>query len=319
MKVITLTNTFDLQPAGDIFCLSGLANIESLQVRYSRFHPTCLANLTSLRQLRICGGSLKGLSSDDFKSLPNLDLLLLEDVKGNDQIDFYELHALRTLIVYKVQSYNFLYRLPDDLHMLRLESFSVYHLQNLKHANLKVLDFSICRLYEFDTKWLSRLTGLRHLRIRKSNLKTIKLNYSFLANLETLSLERNNIDKIDLSKLVNLKSLDLSYNRKLESHRNMFTSQADSLEELNLSAVAFSTNKVREASLGQLKQLRVLNLSKNTIRKFEPKMFIGLSNLRELKIKGNPVDKLEPSLAVKIFPKIEYIGYDDSDEEYETD
>ena len=130
-------------------------------------------------------------------------------------------------------------------------------------------------------------------------------DYPFLANLETLSLEQNKIEKIDLSQLVNLKSLNLSNNPKLILSQSTLVAQADTLEELYLSGVSFSNNKLGSASLGQLKQLRILNLSNNKIRKFHPKMFIGLSNLRELDISQNPVGKPEQNIVAKIFPRLE--------------
>lgn len=248
---------------------------------------------------------MRHLTSEDFQSTPNLRFLQLKEIKSNAHINFYYLHRLQRLDVNKAQSFNFLDRLSADLHMLKLYSSDSNVLKSFKHENLQVLDISIFRLHSFDAQCLSSLPSLRHFRIEKSVLNSIKLGYSFLENLETLSLQQKNLEKIDISKLVNLRWLNLSNNRKLVLSKSTLAVQVDKLEELYLSDVGFTNNKLSSASLGQLNELKVLNLSDNKIRKFNPKILTGLVNLKELDLSRNPMGKLEQKLAAKIFPKLE--------------
>ena len=65
---------------------------------------------------------MRHLTSEDFQSTPNLRFLQLKEIKSNAHINFHYLHRLQRLDVNKAQSYNFLDRLPADLHMLKLYS-----------------------------------------------------------------------------------------------------------------------------------------------------------------------------------------------------
>lgn len=287
--------------------LAGLPNLEHLQLSFAKLNEHSLLNLTHLRVLSLSYVNMRRFSSNDFEALPNLESLSLDELKNNAHVSFHSLHRLRRLEVRHAQNHEFVHTLPRDLHALRIEGFDPKVLNNIQHGKLQVLDLTSYKLYSFDTKCLAGLTSLRHLRIKQSVLKTIKLRSAFLANLVTLSLENNHIEQIDLSKLVNLTWLNLSFNRKFNPHSSTFATQADTLEELYLSGCCFSNQKLSNASLSKLKQLRVLDLSENSIRRFDPKMFAGLSNLRQFSMRKNPVGRLEPKLLTKLFPKLEKI------------
>ena len=287
-------------------CFYDFNNLSGLDCLVLCSKKLSFVNLTSLTELCLLDCNMLLLKTKDFQSLPNLRFLQLTKVVNNDHISFEHLHQLRRLCVRRVQSLNFLIDLPNDLLILKVDtSRDVDLLKNLRHENLQVLDITIYQAYSFDAQCLRGLPSLRHFRMTKSLLKSIKLDYPFLANLETLSLEHNKIENIDLSQLVNLKSLNLSNNPKIFLSQITLAAQADKLEELYLSGVSFSNNKLGSASLGQLKQLRILDLSDNKIRKFHPRMFMGLSNLRELDLSQNPVGKPEQKIVSKIFPRLE--------------
>lgn len=297
-----------MQSACSTSSLSGLPSLENLGLYKARLKANSFANLSHLHVLNLESINMKSFSSFGFDSLVNLESLRIVGLKSNAHVNFHLLHSVQRLEIYRAENYNFLLRLPPNLRILKIDSFDVNIFEDIQHDRLQVLDFkSVPKLYTFNAKHLQGFNGLRHLRICDSNLKTIKLGYTFLANLETLSLERNNIEKIDLTYLVNLSSLNLSGNRKLKSHRNMFATQVDSLRELYLSNVSFSTNKLRDTSLGQLAKLEILDLSKNEIRSFVPKMFAGLRELRNFKMNRNPVGKIEGKILAKLFPKLEQI------------
>ena len=158
-------------------------------------------------------------------------------------------------------------------------------------------------MVEFDAKYLRAVPNLKHFRIRKSQLKSIKLNYKFLANLETISLERNMLESVDLRHLVNLKSLDLSFNSRLILEGEPF-GKLVKLEELYLTSIRLSSTKLVSIKFAGLKNLRLLDLSNNFLINLELKTFRGLESLRELDLRRNKV-KSDTQMLFKVLPKLQ--------------
>lgn len=131
--------------------------------------------------------------------MPKLESLAIDQLKNNAHVRFHHLHRLRGLDVRYAQNYDFLTQLPENLLILKSEAFDVNMIESIRHANLQALDFSSFKLGSFDAKILAGLPNLRHLRIKRSALSEIKQGYAYIKNLETLSLERNIIEEIDLS------------------------------------------------------------------------------------------------------------------------
>lgn len=304
-----LTKDLNLQPrprtmqAGEVYNFFNLLQLEYLVVSNVKFNS--FIELSNLRVLTVINCNMRLITSDDFKNMPALESLSIDQLKNNTHVSFHQLKRLHSLEVRHAQNYEFLARLPEKLAILRLEAFDVAEFDNMRHANLQTLDFISYKLHSFDCKRLAGLTNLRHLRIKKSVLYKINLDYAFLSKLETLSLERNLIQDIDLSRLVNLRLLDLSYNRSLVVSKSTFAAQADKLEELYITAAFLTGKQVKQASLSNLSQLKVLDLSENKIRRFEMECLAGLKNLRHLNMRENPCYKIDPNQAAKLFPKLE--------------
>ena len=276
---------------------------------YLKIHNIALHSFngfTNLRKLELSKCSVAHLSSDEMsQSMPNLEsikIIYSDSVKSEHQLtnfNFKNFHKLRRLEIVEESDLDFIHTLPPSLSILKMGKQIAF-----EHPNLKVLDICVA---EFDAKVLSDLPSLRHLRIR--NCSKINLNYEFLSNIESLLIGRtwqhfkSKIEQIELdfSKLINLKYLELYENISLKP--NSF-SELKSLEELHLENLEL-TNSDLEGVFSNLKQIRVLDLSKNLINNIDKKTFNGLENLTKLDVKGNDLDKVEPEEFLSVFPRLD--------------
>lgn len=181
-----------------------------------------------------------------------------------------------------------------------------------------------------DLSALSKLTSLEYLSlagcgIKKiealgnlSNLKKLDLSYNNvigeeleiinkISNLEILNLENNSINEAlpDFTNLKKLKSLNLSYNPRIENVES--SSFTQTLEVLLMKGVRLSSfsdiasmsslkhldlenNYLTEVTLGQMTNLEYLNLGKNKIKKL-PDIY-KLPNIKVLIFNNNPIEDI---------------------------
>lgn len=187
-----------------------------------------------------------------------------------------------------------------------MHGFSEWDLQDT-HSNLEILELDFL-VYPSSNNAinLELFPNLKHLKI------TGAISYDYIDSsyfsrpkfrpIETLIFEILNIKKINLSNMVNLKCLDLSYNSNMEVKENTFASLTQ-LEELYL---AYTNLTNFSASFSHLKRLRVLNLSSSSLTRFDKKMFNGLTELRYLDLTRNYFTNMDFMLVLnETFPKLE--------------
>ncbi|KAM9738473.1 trophoblast glycoprotein a [Menidia menidia] len=119
-------------------------------------------------------------------------------------------------------------------------------------------------------------------------------SFKGLDNVTNLSLSNNRISEVEshaFSGLLRLRSLDLSNNQLAVIHPEAFTVLNQSLRELNLSRALYNHSSVmdlasslRWSSLGNL---RVLDLSHNSLIYLPSRIFSHLSGLRRLQLANN--------------------------------
>lgn len=303
-----------------LISLSGLSNLEYLNLKSLALEENSLDNLLKLRQLVLIRCDMKALKLDIFDSFPSLESLeVFYSDRNDDDAHLLNLN-LSTLKRLDLNSSNnrlkILLNLPPDLRVLKLTDFTYkescsYELRHIKHSNLEILDLEgLLNMFKenwavlnFNTNWIEGFTSLKHLRIAESKLRKINLSSRVIQRLTSLSLESNRIEKLDWCKLVNLVSLDLSYNNKLKFVPNMFVSLVK-LEQLSLKSANFDGSV--HGVFDNLKSLRFLDLSCNRIKKIERRVFEGAENLRELNLGYNwLLDTLEARLILDMFPKLE--------------
>jgi Leucine-rich repeat (LRR) protein len=277
--------------------VTSLSNLESLEVLLLRGNP-----ITDLSILRPIIGNLK--TTDFLVDFDFPDEKLNTHVKeliGESQISYYDLEQIVSL----------------DLLGLDIESLSgIEHMKNLEELKLEKVTSGL--------ENIRKLTNLRYLTIRDSNLESISL-ISELTDLVYLDLKGNKIRDIgEMSSDLKLKYLDLSYNRisdigvlnqyiylkSLYLDGNYIESYAsiDSLlgqvDESDIYIVYFNDSNLELAvrdylrketgfiTLRELESIRSLNASGFGISD------LGgidlLSNLIELDITSNSVSDLDP-------------------------
>ena len=137
----------------------------------------------------------------------------------------------------------------------------------------------------------------------------INLDYEFLSNLESLSIEFSKIENFNLSRLLNLKYLEFIGTKQLKNKTKMISlvpetfASLEALEEMHLYNLQLCNSDL-QGVFTYLKQLRVLDLSKNKIENINVETFKGLENLTNLDISGNQVDNVTAHDFVKVFPKL---------------
>lgn len=135
------------------------------------------------------------------------------------------------------------------------------------------------------------LPKLKKLVLRDSEISTINTGtFKDLPQLEILLLSGNKLTKITGQTLnnINVKTLDLSFNKIANIERNAFP---NSLILLNLKKNELK--KIDDNTFMNLKSLEMLILSKNKLKKLRKSTFTGLSNLSKLDLSKNEIDTIE--------------------------
>lgn len=281
LKVLNL-NENSLESLPESF--GNLPNLDTLIIaedgeEMPRLLPESFAYLPNLRVLKAAGDGLERLPKE-IRQLPKLEEI---DIRVEDEqgvAAFYELCHIPTLKVLKISRVNTVPREIGNLKNLKelhLSSSDIYRLpqeisklQHLEKLVLENADFDVfpeaIRLLGKQLKFLSIKENEQYL--------TLPEWLGELTALEELCLQYNREGvalPASLSKLKNLKKLDLSWNNLLELPE--VVTELSNLEELDLGG----------NELGSL-----------------PQSFEKLQQLKKLDIGGNPVEAQEADWRKKL-------------------
>ncbi|XP_064085942.1 leucine-rich repeat-containing protein 47-like [Macrobrachium nipponense] len=148
------------------------------------------------------------------------------------------------------------------------------------------------------------LSQLNFLRISKSPLTTIKDDVGLLANLTSLILQLNKLEKLPVTvgNLTKLKVLDVSFN-SLED----LPSEINKLS--NLSTLNLGSNKIRALpSLEGCISLAILEVGHNLLTEFPDICKESLVHLADVKLNDNQISEVSPDLTVLPSLKILDLG-----------
>ena len=154
-------------------------------------------------------------------------------------------------------------------------------------ANLSTLRLDHNELASLPADVFGGLSNLETLALNNNQLASLPADvFGGLSNLETLALNNNQLASLDsrdassvFTGLTSLESLALNDNRLTGLHRNLFGGHGHNL--------TFTDSTNSNARTNPLVNLRVLNLSDNSITELRPVVFLGLTGLEELLLGGN--------------------------------
>lgn len=142
---------------------------------------------------------------------------------------------------------------------------------------------------------IQRMSGLRWLRLDRTQLCYLPEELGELKKLEEISVSRNHLTSLhgDLSTLPCLKSINAHHNQLKNAS---VPSDIFSLEELTVVDLSHNLLTTVPPELENCRGLLVLNLSHNQIENIPPQMFINLTDMVHLDLSGNKLETLPPQM-----------------------
>ncbi|KAK8308099.1 hypothetical protein V6Z12_D02G033000 [Gossypium hirsutum] len=297
-----------------LLSLSELSSLRYLDLSYNRFerssHPRgfqWLSRLTKLETLYLSGNSLKNSILLHMRNLSSLKTLSLSGNQlGGKLLHIQELNHLANLKYLDLSGNKIESISNKDGTQLRLTNLEELYLSsNLFRNNtisflqglssLKSLTLFNNRLQgSLDTKGLSNLTNLKKLDLSGNQIESFQTfkdggRKLELTHLEELNLDGNHFNTsvfASLNKLSNLKSLSISGNQ-LKGSIDMKDLEAF----INLRKLYMGGNELKDLVIHQgwcdLRNLEVLDVSRNALEGMLPHCFSNLTSLRELYISRN--------------------------------
>ncbi len=200
---------------------------------------------------------------ENIFSLDHLEKLILNDT----ELKFIpeSIKNLQNLIELSLKN-NSLEFIPDEL---------------LDLPNLRTLNLTKNKIQSFITKE-GQLSLLKSLEIEKNVLKTVEFAENSAFILESLLLNKNNIEKLDISKLVNLKQLSAQFNH--------LTEIPDTTNLPKLHTMELDFNEIREFTINENNINKIINLS-ISYNKISTIDFAITKKIDYFIYDGNPLDK----------------------------
>lgn len=267
----------------DLTPLSNLKKLELLRLSHNEISDVSpLKDLTGLKYLYISHNNISDISS--LKNLENLESFDFAVNKITDMSIVENFKNLKLLDIYsnKISNINYVKEL-EKLTYFRADSNNIENIDALK--NLKLLeDLDLGNNKLKDTSVLNGLINLKKLSLKGNNIE--KLNLNKLINLDDLNLENNKISDISfLKNSTKLTNLNLKKNN-IENIDNVsgltkltylnlndnLISNVEPLKSLTkLSSLYLSNNKISDiSSLKNLNELSSIKLDGNKIKDFSP-------------------------------------------------
>lgn len=285
----------------ELHSLNGLENLEYLNCKLWRPSNSVKKTLpASLRFLNIEKPDLASKIHSDISSLINLEVLFLNF--QSECISLKNLNNLKWLRFTSSSDFKnesgFIQNLNTNLIVLELKIKDAQGLANnpseffralqMPHLKAFTLEFYRPSYFEICGSWLVGMPRLKHLKFTNT-VKSIQ--FEGLESLEKLALHVSNMKTLpsSLTRLVNLKSLDLSSNC-FKLHTKCFGGLIN-LEMLNLRQN--NLQEINEDTFEDLKNLKTLYLDSNNLKILKPGLFESMPNLTKLSVANNQLFNID--------------------------
>ncbi|KAH8339108.1 hypothetical protein KR074_004413, partial [Drosophila pseudoananassae] len=317
--------------------LPGLKGLDLAQNQFDRVDSQLLAGLPSLRRLDLSENGLVELAPNSFRHNPLLETL---NISSNEltKIHSSTLHQLERLFEVDA-SYNQLKNviggLPRIVERISLRGNQISSLpaaasKDLQLPNLRMLDLSQNRIEQLPRHGFQGASDLRVLSLAQNQLRQLEdTSFIGIQRLELLHLQENPLGEADertLLPLAELRNLNMQSN-KLEAITDNFFSNNSRLEQLDLSRnlirsispTAFDSQRSLEyldlsgnalldisVGLGNLHNLRDIDLSYNQISRIQSDVIGGWRNVVEIRLSNNLIVELQQG-TFRNLPKLQYL------------
>ncbi|KAH8256145.1 hypothetical protein KR026_009175, partial [Drosophila bipectinata] len=317
--------------------LPGLKGLDLAQNQFDRVDSQLLAGLPSLRRLDLSENGLVELAPNSFRHNPLLETL---NISSNEltKIHSSTLHQLERLFEVDA-SYNQLKNviggLPRIVERISLRGNQISSLpaaasKDLQLPNLRMLDLSQNRIEQLPRHGFQGASDLRVLSLAQNQLRQLEdTSFIGIQRLELLHLQENQLGEADertLLPLAELRNLNMQSN-KLEAITDNFFSNNSRLEQLDLSRnlirsispTAFDSQRSLEyldlsgnalldisVGLGNLHNLRDIDLSYNQISRIQSDVIGGWRNVVEIRLSNNLIVELQQG-TFRNLPKLQYL------------
>ncbi|EDW84335.1 uncharacterized protein Dwil_GK13202 [Drosophila willistoni] len=255
-----------------------LREIHAAHNKFSFFPAELITSLQYLEYVDLSDNQLKTIEELDFARLPRLRVLLL----AQNQLDMVSEMAFHNSTQLQVLdlSHNSLDRIGERTFegLVRLESL------NLENNRLTELSDGV-----FERAKLQMLENinLAHNRFEYAPLNALQRQYFFVSSVD---LSHNRIRELpkDDSIMVNIKSIDLSFNPLSNQAVHNVLNEPKTVRELNLAGTG-----IEQLDLLETPFLQYLNLSHNKLNTIKPEIFQRVTLLETLDLSSNNLQTLD--------------------------
>lgn len=268
----------------------GLRVIKLSNNKFNYFPSELIAGLAQLREVDLSKNSLKTLEEFDFAGLPRLRKLNLAD-NQIDTVSETTFHNSTQLQIINLA----------DNNLERIGERTFQGLNRLQHLDLANNNLTELPDLIFDRTRLKVLENINLARNRfaVAPLKSLQKQYFFLSSVDLSSNQLTELQTDD-NILVNIKKLDLSFNRLSPATIKHILGEPKTVRELNLAGTGVTTVWPLETPF-----LQKLNLSRNGIDALDEHAFDRATLIEELDLSDNGLPSLT-SLRV-VWPKLDRI------------
>jgi len=297
---------------------TGLTELKMLNLSSNRLvalPPNVFTPLTKLIELYLSDNLIGSLSPSVFSQLTSLKMLDLSKnrVTGEWLVESHIFSNCVQLVFLKLSS--------NEIHSLNNPSVFT------GLANLQMLDLSNNQLSSVHPQLFSSLVNLEQLDLSRNSLTAVPAPlFGTLAHLQQLYMDHNKLNTLESSvfnNCSNVRDLGMAANqfvtipaairslKKLvtldmgeNTIRSLGNNGNDTFKGLSqLYGLRLVDNKLEDLPAGfcqHLRQLRVLNLAANKIRRVQESTFSGCDQVRALRLDGNSLEELPPSFGAEL-------------------